>query len=612
MLTVLILILSYSPALRAYNRSELMPGSDLTIRISNVAQFIAAIEKSNFGKLWNSNEMKPFINNQSLADVLKETLLATLLGEKKSNKQLAHLTWQQLQLNNNEFIIGFSFGDKVDLSLTAGMDEAAYLEDKKLDDRIVELDDDLSERRKQIFNGTDIYVAELKAPDGTSDSIYSSFYGGTFVQSSDLEKVEKCIVKLKSQLPEEPATPPTLYIGINNRFISNSLERWLTPPAPAEEDFDEEDEEESAEDSAMMADEKSAVPDPHRAKTILKALGLDLLQGISLELILNPGSADFKLAVDVNGPLSRKGLWSVFSNEKIPRNYRLPYVPEDALAYQVMQLDLNSLWKEIPTMLEAIDPKVAAQFQAYTGMFTAAYQLNLSKDIFENLGTMMTTVTCMDGLKQLDMYVWQLRNSDAIEKFLAKMLGETSPLKAQFQNYLNVYDLQGQKLYCFTTPVRRNPAAPPDQNPDAETPLVTSIAVTGNNLVFGADKMVRDLINAVPAKNMRTLYQTPDYNTLMKQVPDDALAFKITDSAQLMRFLLGFLKNPVIFQGMQNAAAQANQNLTPWQEFLKNLQYRRLPEQEFITSFFGKIVSYFHLEGNSLVSRGSFSYQAVK
>ena len=200
-LTVIVLVLSVLPRpVRAYDRQDLIDSTAVIVRVSNAADFLKAIEQSSVGKLWNSKEMKPFLNNQSLAEALKETLLQSVYSEKPNNKELSHLLWQGSKLLKDELIVGISPPNregKEDFFILAALDEPGYLKSKAIDERMAELDESMSAPHKQDFQGVDLFRIDRTRTDKTRESQWEAFYGGTLVSSTSRECVERCIVRLK-------------------------------------------------------------------------------------------------------------------------------------------------------------------------------------------------------------------------------------------------------------------------------------------------------------------------------------------------------------------------------------------------------------------------------
>jgi hypothetical protein len=613
--SVLLMLLTGSPRLLpAYERQELIDSAAVIVRVSDVSDFITAIAQSGLGQLWNSNEMKPFIQGQSLAEALKETFLFSVYGEKTNYKELAHLSWEELKLLNGELVVGFSPPDpegKSGFFIVAAMSPPAYLKTLDIDERMAELDEGESAPRKQVFQGVDVFRLDRTVSPGVTQSEWSAFYGGTLLSGSSQEWVERCLVRLKKELPSAPAVPPTLHVGINNRFIAYMFEQQAAPPG-----------EESWADGAEEGEgdeEGRGTPDPPVPPSVIfNALGLDQLQGAALDLILKPGSMDFQLIVNNSGKGELKGLWTLLTREPVPPKHQLAYVPGDVYNYQVMRLDLNALWKELPGILKAINPQLAMKLQGITGIFSGAYQVDLSRDVFGNLGTLVTSFSRMDGPKKQELLAWQLRDPEAMEKLLVKLLGESSPLKARFQDWLEISDLQGHKLYSFKT-IAPEPRIAPAQQPNAPMPqsTYTGISVVDGALVFGPDQLVRSLIQAGVSgkKNLNnSLYQAPYYTRLLSQVPGDATGYTITDISLLLQPLLQFFKRTWAADPQKREGQEDNgkEKTSPLTEFIHNLQFERLPTADFIASFFGKGISYVRFDGDKLVSRGIFQYREKK
>jgi hypothetical protein len=596
----------------AYERPELVDSAVVTIRVSDVTGFIDAITQSGLGQLWNSDEMKAFIHGQSLAEALKETFLHSIYGDKSNYKELAHLAWEELKLLKGELVVGFSPENQEEKSsfyIAAALDPADYPKTLEIDERMAELDEDETAPRKQVFQGVDIYRLDRTESPGVTQSEWSAFYGGTLLSSSSLEWIQRCLVRLKKQLPSIPAPPPTLHVRITNRFIENLFAQRNSPALQEAGTAGTGEKEEDTRDPAAS---------PVLPGAIIDALGLDQIQTASLALTFKPGSLNFQFLIDRGGKGQRKGLWTLLPQEPIPPKHRLAYVPEDVYNYQVLRLDLNALWKELPDMLQAINPQLAAKFQGITGMFSGLYKVDLARDLFGNLGTLITSFSRMEGQSKQELVAWQLRSPEAMEKLLVKVLGENSPLKAQFQDYLEIINLKGHKLFSFNTAFTE-PGGEPSQPLAMPGPQSTyiSISVVDGALVYGPDQLVRGLIQvgASQRRNLKkTLYQNPDFTRLENQVPGDAIGYTVTDISSLLQPLLELYQRSMAARAPADEKEKGNgeEKTYPFMEFLNNLRYERLPSADFIASFFGKGMSYIRFEGDNLVSRGMFRYRVKK
>lgn len=591
-LTMIILVFCVSLwPLQAYNRQDLIDLNAVIIRVSNTTDFLKAIELSSVGQLWNSKEMKPFLNNQSLAQALKETLLQSVYSdsEKPDNKELSHLLWEESKLLKDELIVGISSQNqqgKENFFILAALDEPAYLKNKAIDERMAELDENLSTPYKQNFQGVDLFRTTRTKPDKTTESEWDAFYGGTLISSTSREWVEHCIIKLRKELPAALTGPPMLQLRIPGQVIKYIL-------APQDQAAHEE--------HNTMGKEKYA---------IFNALGLDQLKYISLDLILKPESMEFQFTVKTKGP-AEKGIWTLLTREPIPLNHRLLYVPDDVYSYQVMRLDFNALWKELPEILKSINPQYVQYLKGFTDMFSQRYKIDLSRDVFGNLSDLITTFSRMQDLEKQILYAWQVCNPSAMEKLLAKLYGEGSFLEAQLQDHLEIHQLHGYKLYSF-----KITSIKPGDTPGKKS-IYSGISVVDSALVFGSDQLVRSLIQAT-ANNKptisNTLYQLPEYTALMRKVPNDALGYVITDVSQLVQSLVGFIDNTKMLKIPETEKQQDkdNKQSNPLTEFFNKLRFDRLPPVDFMASFFSKGITYTRFEGNDLVTRGIFQYRQRK
>jgi hypothetical protein len=611
---VLLINLSLSP-LWAYERMELLDPEEqsIIIRFSNAGEFLKAVEQSGPGRLWNSEAMKPFLNNQGLGEALKETLMNSFLSEKARQKELSHLMWEGLKLQKGELIIGISFGkgDKFAIAMIAEIDKAGFLKTIELSERMSELDEDLGAPQRQSFQGVDIYHSVMKRPEGP-DSTWDAFYNGTMVGGDDREWVERCMVRLKKQAPTSPPGPPFLHLRVTQRFIKALFEREPKAPQPAGP-------------AAQHPPDTGTAPPPDTPSpaVIMKAVGLDRLQYISLDLTLKPKAMESLFRIKLDPPAAgNRGVWALLGKEPLPANHRLAYVPEDVYTYQIMRLDFDALWKEIPGIFKAINPQQAAQFQGVVNMFGTMYRLDLSRDVFGNLGTLFTTYSRMEGLEKQELMALQLRNPAAMEKLLAKLFGEGSMLKSQLQDVLEVHELRGHKLYSFKNP-KPVPVPPPEagqqtQQPPNFEPVYTGLSVVDGALVFGEDKLVRGMIQAVSSTGKTGptgFYTSTLYAEMMRSVPDNVVGCSIVDILPLIKPFMGILKDSALSRTLSSRDRlnpPGKPSPSPLTEFFNNLRYDRLPDFEYISSFFGKGIGYNRFQGNDLIGRAVFKYPEKK
>ena len=75
--------------------------------------------------------------------------------------------------------------------------------------------------------------------------------------------------------------------------------------------------------------------------------------------------------------------------------------------------------------------------------------LDIRRDIIENLGTLLTTYTRLDGIEEKNLWAWQLLDSRAMEKTLARLFAETSWLRLNLKDVFRLLDVEGHPIYSF-------------------------------------------------------------------------------------------------------------------------------------------------------------------
>lgn len=623
---VLLFIVILPWQLQALERLDLLESEPFIIKISNVPEFFKALEQSAPGKLWNSNEMKPFLNNQSLGDALKASYLESVHKGKTNEKQLSHLMWEEMKMLKGEFVLGVApgKGGGVRLSIVAAIGKEDFERSLEIDDRMAELDESEGEAIIKEFQGVRLVRRDYKHEDGSTTS-WSTFYNGTLINGSDREWVEQCILKLKKEAVTEPSGSPSLHL----RGTAALLKNFLFPerPAPSLPGHLEEGnpgngggEEGTPPPQAEAAPAPSA-PEGPKPDAVLKALGLDKLDYISLDFILNPKNLEFVFNVkQVPSPDPSKGLWALLVPETggASPDIRLPYVPEDIYTYQVIPLNFGALWKEVPEILTTLNPQNAMQFQASINMFASMYQVDVGRDIFGNLGNHVITFNRMEGITKQDIYAFRLRDPLAMEKVLAKLLGEGSMVKAQFQDNLELHDLGGYKLYSIKIPqFQQLPQAP--RQPGAETapPDLTykyfSFTVVDGFFAAGDDKLVRGLIQGASGKKANgpvRFYKNPLYAEAIRNMPEGAVGLSMTDISRYLKPLLEIFKNtnPARAFEAPGAPPAKGESADPLDALARNFRYDLMPSAEFLSSFFGTGISYTHQEKGSMVTRTIVRY----
>ena len=562
----------------AYQRMELLPADvNVVIHISNGAAFLKALKESPYGRLWNSPEMAPFLNKQSLEKAIIESLfLNDLRDEAKGAEEKAiEIYRKMLSLYDGELVIGIG---EDNLFVLSEMNDAVFKENREL------MEEESKVRREKVvyqvqpFQGVDL-TREI-VEDNEEDSLWFGFYGNTFITTGSREWAEQCVVHLKKELPVEPTGPPTVKVKLPGGFLNRLMDKG-------------------------RGDEKTA-PAPN----IYRALGIGMGE-LSVEWIITPLCSEVNFLAQNNS--GNKGLWTLLTRDPVPGNLYLGYVPTDVLSYQTARLDIQAFWREIPNILVQFGPQVPAQFLMGVKAAAQMLQVDIDRDIIGNLDTLLISYSRLEGLQDRSLYAWRLRDAAAMEITLGKVFAEGGWLKLNLKDNIETLEVQGHKVYSILFPRFQSPEEPETggQKPPAEEPVTYAITVLDGDLVFGPLDMIRSYIHGSrDKKNNRNFYQSPLFTRMIRRVPDHVNGYGFSDFSQWIKPAVTFLKTiskptGTLSEWEEEEVPDENAAQTPEKpakpdplaKYLENLDFDRLPPAEFLRSFFGPWVSYFLFNG---------------
>jgi len=586
---------SWLSAYQPFRRSDLVEaGATMVLRISNGSAFMNTLKESSFGKLWNSPEMKPFLNGRSLEEALIKGIFLPQT-EAAAMAEAYHLNREILSMFSGEVIMAIELGqgeNETKLFFLVEMNEPDYKKIRGLIEQENKVAGKKSVTHRHTFQGVELIQDVITGDDENETHEWMAFCGNTFINGSSRQWVEQCIVRLKKESPEKPSGPPSLQLWLPEGALQRVLkEAGKGDPA----------EPETPEDTG---------PDN---TAIFKALGIDALGKIALEWKRTPYGAELNLQVRAKGEPG--GLWTLFSKDPAPRGLILGYVPGDALSFQVTRLNIQAFWEEIPSMLEAFGPEASARFKMFLTYGAQMLQVDLGRDIVANLDSVFTSYSRLEGTEDITLTAWQLRDAAAIEKALGKMFAEGSWARTMMKENFEVLDLPEHKVYIFKFPKMEMPAGG-DQTP--EKPVITyvpyGISVVEGDLVVGRLSLVRSFIDGSrDKKEGRKFYKSPLYSFMDRRVPDNAIGYGLSDINQLLRPGLDYFKKigrnaqkppetPELPEGHPETPGKPDAMST----FFGNLKFDRLPSPEFLGSFFGPWISFYQFDGNRLTATWEF------
>ena len=601
LIPAILLMLHCTFILSAYEQPErttLMDSKvNFVLHISNGAAFLNAVEASPLGKLWNSPEMKPFLNNQGLQEALIKNFFLPEEGT-NSSEEVYHLNHQILSKFKGEVLMGVELGkagEDSKLFFLVEMNDADYKKARELIEQESKAAGEKVVSHRYTFQGIEL-IQDITTMSEEKKEIHEwmAFCGNTFINGTSREWVEQCIVSLKKETPVSPSGPPSLQIWLPEDSLRQILNSVGKEQASGEKTA------EQPNTSLYSAD-------------VMKAMGVDAIGKFSLEWKLFPTYSEVSLNIQNKGGV--KGLWTLFSKDPAPRSLSLGYVPENAVAYQVIGFNVHAFWKEIPIMLESINAQSAAQFRMGLTAATQMLQVDLERDIITNLDSVFTTYSVLEGTEDVTLYAWQLRNPTVIERTLGKLFAEGAWMRTMLKDNFEILDLLGHKVYSVKFPKVEMPAEGTDQPLQPKINFIPyGITVVDGDLVIGQLSLVRSFIHgSQDPKAGRKFYKSPIYTFMNSRVPDNAVGYGLSDINQLIRPGFNFFKN----MGQQAQVLSRGKGTTEDDDeapsepgaldtFFGNLKFDRLPSPEFLRSFFGPWISYFQFTGDELNVKWEF------
>ncbi len=582
-------------AYQPFQRADLMEANaNIVLRISNGAAVMKALEESSYGKLWNSPEMKPFLNGRSLEEALIKSIFMPQ-EESAATGEAYHLNRQILSMFKGEVLMGLELGSVADATKIFFLVEMNEPDYKKIRELLVQennVSGDKTVTHRHTFQGVDVIQDVITGEDKEEIHEWMAFCGNTFINGSSRQWVERCIVRLKKESPGTPRGLPSLRVWLPD----GSLQRVLM----------------AAENEKTAEPETPGNAGPDYA-AILKAMGIDALGKVLLEWKTTPYGSE--LSLQARAKDEPKGLWTLFSKDPAPRGVSLAYVPEDVLSFQVTRLNIQAFWEEIPAMLEAFGPEASAQFRMFLAYGAQMLQVDLGRDIVANMDSVFTSYSRLEGPEDITLTAWQLRDGMAIEKALGKMFADGSWLRTMMKENLEVLDVQEHKVYSVKMPKMGMPAGG-DRAP--AKPVIRNIpygiAVVDGDLVVGRLSMVRSFIHGSRDKKAgRKFYKSRLYSFMDRRVPDNAVGYGLSDINQLLKTGLDYFRNigadsqkPPAAPELPEGHPDATEKPDALDKFFANLRYDRLPSSEFLRSFFGPWISYYQFDGKQLSAKWEF------
>lgn len=533
------LILSCALSSMALERISLLPpDQQVRVRISNTTEFLNRLEKSPLGQLWADPQFQDFAGNPSEKDWMD------LFFQDKS-EAYKEITRNQLAMLKGELAFGGN-SDSEGVFIIAAMSPKDYLRSLEQDELLKTLGEAPFEIIHDEFQG--IKLARHIRNGGTEEeqSSWQAHLANTLLIGNSKEWVERSIIQLKNESPDEPEGSPTLNLQLKLSQLIEEMIQSMEGKSPSA--------------SGALGN-----------KAIFEALGLLGVENCSVSIRLDKD----KMVSDstLNTSNLSKGLFAILDTQasSLPT---VTFIPESASSIEVGRINLLGLWRELPNIFSAISPSGQMQFAMISGMIQQQAQIDLDQDLLSNLDTqyLSFSVTEPETARQVKMIGIELKNSDAFKSALETGLNAPA-LQPQIAAALEKETFLEHTVYTIKN------------QQEGGTPL--AFAIAANRLFYGPPSVIRQVIRTQSSSDAAhtSFENSPLVRGLRQHIPSNAFGYSAINWKKQMESVLKELSNPAYM-----AAFQLGLESSGTQKDLPD--FGKLPPAEHLASFFNTTYQY--------------------
>ncbi len=558
----LAIILTIACRIQAYEYAKLVPAADIRLTISDIAGITNAVKETPIGRCWQDPEMQAFLGNPDIS----ESLGALMRGTNAVNEQKTRLEAEQWRMLKGAFVMAINLpetGAKAfpAIYLAARLSEEDYRKSQELDRQIAELDEQKTKISREIFQDQELVMIVQADRDGQEIKTWQTWLHDTLIVSSSKEWVEQTVARIKREGP--PAAPknatPKIDLSISGEMIRTKFFQSFI------DDFNKKRKEMARLQNAPAAPQADA-------GAILKALGLDTLQTIQISMQFETRQSGLAFTIDRGA--ARRGIWKLLDEQSLPGDViKLPYVPANLTGFSVSRLDLPALWKELPGMLQAIDPTAGGMLAMMTGMAPQMFGFDLEADVMGNIGNTIAAMTLGDS-KQL--FAWQIKDPAAADNVLRQIASKNQDVGGEFR---------GTPVCHFKNPTNPNEGI--------------AMATAGKYLYIGELDQVQSAIRAQLAEKPvdPAFFQSTLYREMLRHKPQGAVHASLSDFQAVIKEWLSDSNTAKLKKTVKCPGIKKNQ---PFGNLLGGIDFSKIPASEKIASFFDAAYGYTTVSGDRI------------
>lgn len=561
--------------LAAYEVKDVLPPDvDVVFELYDPVEFAAGLESCPPGKLWNDEAFQRFIGEVSIVDKLREFVIE---GEKDNpgGVEKGALIWRQFAMIRGDFTAALDVVDDKPLFyfiIHEGKDDfEASLE---LDRRICELDD-MSIFATESFDGGDIHHLRHEDEDGRVTSAWLTYAGGYGIQGPDRRWVESVAAKVVKTPPDENENPPSLKLTVRRKLV----ESWLlgdeaAAPSPTADD--------------------GAAENPFNPRMVMKGLGMDQVD--SLSLMLRPTGEELLMEFQAAGINELRGIFSMLDIKAAAGDNRLPFVPEDVIAYSASQFNYARFWRELPVVIADINPATALQFHGAVSMAGGMIGTDINQLIEAMDGIVIGYSIARDG-RMVKLNTIGFADPEVARQAMAAVFKPDGPL-AGFDDMLKSDNFLGHEIHIVQVPPPPVQVSAGSSAPDNRF----AIAMVAENLVVGDVELTRSFIRAAAGRGggARSYYSTRDFRRMSALTPEKNFFHTFIDCGRFIKATRSGMIDA--YDGLKDMrdSAQPPPRMAAIDEFIDEFDIEQLPSAERMSRYFSYAVNYLTLKEGKL------------
>ncbi len=549
----------------AIERMALLPdGSVVRFRAVNTSGLVDALKTTTFANLWNDTAVRDFMGNPSIETAIKLQLEDETLDD--SDRESARLMMDMIMMLQGELVVSIDVdGNPNVVAWMSEEDQQKFMVNQR---RVVELSEGSGRITRSRFQGADVYRIttvsdEEAAEDGIEEETQDEWFawiGETMIFGMEEEWLHRTISTLKREQIEEPGEKNTIELFVDIPSIITAVRKEFEEQPDAGAEFDR----------------------------ILSALGVTDMGVINVKAEISPKLV--KVNADIPLGSERKGILSLFKVPRSTTSFKVPFVSGNTIGYNVSRMNLNALWDAVPGMLTQIvpDPSGQAMISGMLDQISIMLGVDLESDLLDHIGTQFVTIQISTEDNIATTYALELGNEAAFKASLSKVLSEGSPMYTNLSGSgaLKEEELRGETYFVI--------------DPLGNGEEAIALAAAGGYFIAGDAAGVKEALQGLSSRQADRFYSGKIFSELRKWVPPTAFEYSVQDTGAMIKLMIDLLSEEL---GMIGAISQPDDMPPFMQEMVGRIEMNKMPSGDHISSFFGPVLSYSELHGDTLSIR---------